>query len=126
MPVAEVTGVDSADKFETMRHAGFDHLIDYKKEDFTRIGRRYDLIVDTKTMRQPSDHIRALNPGGTYATLGGPSMLQLLQIPLVGWWFRLTTGRTVSFALETLTWAVRSQSKKPDATSCNSRLRTGR
>ena len=41
---------------------------DYTNEDFTRNGRQYDLIVDTKTTRQPADHIRALNPGGTYAT----------------------------------------------------------
>jgi len=92
---AVVTGVDSAAKFETMRRAGFDHVIDYTKEDFTRIGRRYDLIVDTKTTRQPFDYIRALNPRGTYATVGGPSMPHLLKIPLVGWWYRLTTGRTI-------------------------------
>jgi NADPH:quinone reductase-like Zn-dependent oxidoreductase len=94
-PDIEVTGVDSGMKLEMMRRIGFDHVIDYKKEDFTKNGRRYDLIVDTKTMRQPSDHIRALAPGGTYATVGGPSIAGLLKIPLVGWWFRLTTGKTV-------------------------------
>jgi NADPH:quinone reductase-like Zn-dependent oxidoreductase len=94
-PDIEVTGVDSAMKLEMMRRIGFDHVIDYTKEDFTKSGRQYDLIVDTKTMRQPSDHIRALAPGGTYATVGGPSIARLLKIPLVGWWFRLTTGKTV-------------------------------
>jgi NADPH:quinone reductase-like Zn-dependent oxidoreductase len=91
----EVTGVDRAIKLDMMRRIGFDHVIDYTKEDFTKNGRQYDLIVDTKTTRRPSDHLRALEPGGTYATVGGPSIPQLLQIPLVGWWFRLTTGKSV-------------------------------
>ena len=91
----EVTGVDSGMKLEMMRRIGFDHVIDYTREDFTTNGRQYDLIVDTKTTRRPSDHVRALKPGGTYATVGGPSIARLLQIPLVGWWFRLTTGKTV-------------------------------
>ena len=48
---AEVTGVDSLPKLEMMRAIGFDHVIDYRAEDFTKNGRRYDLIVDTKTVR---------------------------------------------------------------------------
>jgi NADPH:quinone reductase-like Zn-dependent oxidoreductase len=64
----EVTGVDSAVKFEMMRAIGFDHVIDYRKENFTRNGRRYDLVLDTKTTRSPFAYTRSLSPGGTYAT----------------------------------------------------------
>jgi NADPH:quinone reductase-like Zn-dependent oxidoreductase len=71
----EVTGVDSAEKLESMRSLGFDHVIDYKKEDFTRNGKLYDLIVDTKTNRPASALDRALAPGGTYATVGGTAHL---------------------------------------------------
>jgi NADPH:quinone reductase-like Zn-dependent oxidoreductase len=78
----EVTGVDSADKLDMMRSIGFDHLIDYRAEDFTRSGRRYDLILDTKTNRSLFDYTCALNPGGTYATLGGVS--HLAQVALLG------------------------------------------
>ena len=46
-----MTGVDSATKLEMMRSIGFDHVIDYQKEDFTKNGKCYDLIVDTKTTR---------------------------------------------------------------------------
>ena len=49
----EVTGVDSAAKLEMMRAIGFDHVIDYRQEDFTRNGLRYDLIIDTRTNRWP-------------------------------------------------------------------------
>ena len=54
----EVTGVDSAAKFEMMRSIGFDHVIDYEQEDFTASGRRYDLILDTKTNRSPFEYLR--------------------------------------------------------------------
>ena len=91
----EVTGVDSAAKLEMMRRIGFDHVIDYAKEDFTRNGRRYDLIVDTKTTGTAADYARSLNPGGTYATVGGVEMRRLLRVAAAGWWIRLTTGKTV-------------------------------
>jgi NADPH:quinone reductase-like Zn-dependent oxidoreductase len=71
----EVTGVDSAGKLDLLPSLGFDHVIDYEKEDFTNSGRRYDFILDTKTNRPPSHYLRALNPGGTYATVGGTAHL---------------------------------------------------
>ena len=45
---AEVTGVDSAGKFDMLRSTGFDHVIDYEREVFTENGQRYDLILDTR------------------------------------------------------------------------------
>jgi NADPH:quinone reductase-like Zn-dependent oxidoreductase len=90
---AEVTGVDSAAKFEMMRAIGFDHVIDYQKEDFTRNGRRYDLIIDTRTNRWPLEYLRSLNRGGTYATVGGAEMKQLFAVLLVGRASRLATGK---------------------------------
>lgn len=90
---AVVTGVDRGSKHEMMRRVGFDHVIDFETEDFTRTGQRYDLILDTKTSRVPADHMRALNPGGAYATVGGENMSLLFRHLCVGWWIRLTTSR---------------------------------
>ena len=90
---AIVTGVDRGSKLETMRRVGFDHVIDFEQQDFTRTGQRYDLIIDTKTSRLPADHMRALNPGGAYATVGGESLSLLFRHLLVGWWIGLTTSR---------------------------------
>ena len=87
---AHVSGVDRASKLEMMRGVGFDHVIDFEKEDFVRSGERYDLILDTKTSRLPSEHMRALNPGGVYATVGGESMKLLFRHLVFGWWCRLT------------------------------------
>ena len=68
---AQVTGVDSAAKQSAMVDLGFDQVIDYTQEDFTRRGERYDLILDTKTTRSVFSYLRALNPGGRYVTVGG-------------------------------------------------------
>jgi NADPH:quinone reductase-like Zn-dependent oxidoreductase len=76
----EVTAVDRTEKFDLMRTLGADHLIDYTKEDFTKNGRKYDLIFDVKTTRSIFDYKRALCPNGTYVTVGGKTsrILQLL------------------------------------------------
>ena len=42
---AEVTGVDSAEKLETMKSLSTDHVIDYKAEDFTKKEKQYDVIL---------------------------------------------------------------------------------
>ncbi len=86
----EVTGVDSAAKLDAMRSWGFDHTIDYRAQDFTRGDQRFDLIVDVHTDRSPADYERALNPGGVYATVGGP-LANLLKIALSG--LRVTGDR---------------------------------
>lgn len=68
---AEVTGVDTGDKLKMMEEIGFDHIIDYKKEDFTKNGQKYDLILDAKTTRSTFDYLRALSSKGKYVTVGG-------------------------------------------------------
>jgi len=95
----EVTGVDSSEKLDMMRRLGFDHVIDYKKEDFTQSGRRYDLILDTKTNRSVFRYLRALTLNGTYVTVGGRTgrLLQALVLgPLIG---RLLTKRVCVLGL---------------------------
>ena len=89
---AEVTGVDSASKLEAMRSIGFDHVLDYRQIDFTRTGERYDLILDAKTCRSPFRLLRALRPGGRYATVGG-DWPRLLQIALLGPLIAKITGK---------------------------------
>ena len=84
----EVTGVDSTAKLEMMRSMGFDQVIDYTKEDFTRNGRCYDLIVDVKTNRSMFDYARALCRNGIYVTVGG-SIGRLFQALFLAPWIRM-------------------------------------
>jgi NADPH:quinone reductase-like Zn-dependent oxidoreductase len=78
---AEITVVDSGPKLDMLRSMGAHHVIDYTKEDFTKSGRQYDLILDVKTNRSPFSYARALKPNGIYATVGG-SLTRLLQFLL--------------------------------------------
>ena len=82
---AEVTGVDTGDKLAMMRSLGFEHIIDYKKEDFTKNGQQYDLVIDAKTNRSPFAYLRSLTAHGKYVTVGG-YVDRLLQILLVKFW----------------------------------------
>lgn len=80
---AEVTCVDSAEKFAMLRSLGADHFIDYTKEDYTRNGRRYDRVLDVIAHRSAADYRRALKPAGTFAMIGG-STGRLLQLLVLG------------------------------------------
>ena len=88
----EVTGVDSADKLAVMREAGFDHVLDYRSQDFTRQGKHYDLIVDAKSNRSPFAYLRSLAPGGCYATVGGYAA-SYLTVALLGSLLGMFTGK---------------------------------
>jgi NADPH:quinone reductase-like Zn-dependent oxidoreductase len=61
---AEVTGVCSTRNVAMVRSLGADHVVDYTREDFTRSGQRYDLILDNAASRSFSDLRRALTPQG--------------------------------------------------------------
>jgi NADPH:quinone reductase-like Zn-dependent oxidoreductase len=89
---AEVTGVDSALKLDLMRSIGAHHVIDYAREDFTRNGQQYDLIVDFVAHRSMFDCRRALAPGGMYVLVGG-SVRRLLQLLFLGPALSLAGGK---------------------------------
>ncbi len=66
----EVTGVCSTRNLDLVRSLGADHVVDYTKEDFTKNGQRYDLILDNAGNRSLSDYRRALVPKGILVIVG--------------------------------------------------------
>ena len=69
----EVTGVCSTRNLDMVRSIGADHVIDYTKDDFTKIDQRYDLIFDLVGNHSFSERRRILNPNGicVMAGIGG-------------------------------------------------------
>jgi NADPH:quinone reductase-like Zn-dependent oxidoreductase len=90
----EVTGVDSSGKLDMLRSMGFDQVIDYTQEDFTKNGQCYDLILDVKTNRSIFDYARALSPNGIYVTVGG-SMARLFQALILGPWISMISKKKI-------------------------------
>ncbi len=89
---AEVTAVCSADKMDLVRGLGADHVIDYKKEDFTESGRRYDVIVAVNGYHPILHYRRALAPGGRFVMVGGGEK-QMYQAMFFGPWISLAGGK---------------------------------
>jgi len=80
---AEVTCVDSGIKLEMLLSLGADHVIDYTKENYTKNGIQYDLIIDLMAHHSIFDYKRALAPNGTFMMVGG-SVGCILQAVFIG------------------------------------------
>ncbi|HVF12345.1 MAG TPA: NAD(P)-dependent alcohol dehydrogenase [Actinomycetota bacterium] len=91
---AEVTGVDNATKLDFMRSLGCDHVVDHTREDFTKSGKRYDLILDLIAHRSILAYKRALAPGGTYFFVVG-SVGVILQLLVLGPVLKKASGRSL-------------------------------
>jgi NADPH:quinone reductase-like Zn-dependent oxidoreductase len=82
----DVTAVTSTSKVETARSLGADRVLDYTREDFTKSGELYDLILGANAYRPLSDYPRALKPDGIFVMVGGggSGFLQAALSALVG------------------------------------------
>ncbi|HET6987937.1 MAG TPA: NAD(P)-dependent alcohol dehydrogenase [Kribbella sp.] len=68
---AEVTGVCSTRNVDLIRSLGADDVIDYTSSDFSRTGRRYDVVLDLVGNRSLTALRRALVRNGTLVLSGG-------------------------------------------------------
>jgi NADPH:quinone reductase-like Zn-dependent oxidoreductase len=96
---AEVTGVCSTPKLEFVKSLGAEKVIDYTKEDFTKSGEVYDIILDTIGKSNVGRSKRSLKKEGyfLFTTFGVPKLLKIL-------WLKMTSDRkTFSGTLEETT-----------------------
>lgn len=95
---AHVTGVDNTEKLDLIRSLGADRVIDYTKQDFTRNGEQYDLILDLIAYRSVFDYQRALKPNGRYFMVGG-SVGTMFQALLLGPLIKGVTSKQTSLLI---------------------------
>jgi NADPH:quinone reductase-like Zn-dependent oxidoreductase len=95
---ADVTGVCSTRNVERVRSLGADQVVDYTQEDFTRSGRRYDLVFQVAGTASPSDLRRALTPKGTLVLCSGEGGGRLLG----------PVGRIVGALVRSRLWSQRA------------------
>ena len=69
---AEVMAVCSTPNVEIARSVGADLVVDYRAEDVTQRGERYDLVLDIAGTRSFSELRRILQPNATVVVVGGP------------------------------------------------------
>ncbi|MGH2392387.1 MAG: NAD(P)-dependent alcohol dehydrogenase [Candidatus Limnocylindria bacterium] len=62
---AEVTGVCSTGNIDLVRSLGADHVVDYRRTDFTHTEKRYDVILDNVEAQPLAAVRRVLTPTGT-------------------------------------------------------------
>jgi len=91
---AHITCVDSGNKLQMLLSIGSDQVIDYTKEDFTKNGVIYDLIIDVVGKSSFSRNVRSLSKNGHYI-LGNPK----LKWKIKGLWISLTTHKKIISAL---------------------------
>ncbi len=83
---AEVTGVCSTPRVALVKALGADHVIDYKKEDFTRNGKTYDLIFDIMRKTSFAQVRNSLRDEGRYllASFKMRQVFQMLRTSIAG------------------------------------------
>lgn len=87
---AAVTGVCSTANLELVKSLGANQVIDYKKEDFTKNGETYDVIVDTAgTAPFPRCKASLKENGRLLQVLG--SLPELLRAP----WVSMTSSKRI-------------------------------
>jgi NADPH:quinone reductase-like Zn-dependent oxidoreductase len=68
---ARVTGVGNTAQIDLIQSIGADDVIDYTLEDFTKMGRCWDVVIETAGGRPVSELRQALTRRGTLVIVGG-------------------------------------------------------
>jgi len=77
---AHVTAVCSTRNVDMVRSIGADEVVDYTREDFTRLGQQYDLIFDVAASRSLRETRRVLAPNGILVMVGVKGGRQMAPI----------------------------------------------
>jgi len=109
---AEVTAVCSGSNTELVKSLGADHVVDYTKDDFTKNGQTYDVIMDNAGTAPFSRCKGSLKKQGRFLLIMG-GFLQLLQTPLISMFSKKKIlGGVASSQKESLEYLAKLAEKK--------------
>ena len=94
---AHVTAVCNTKNVELVRSLGADRVVDYTREDFTKGGETYDVVLDAVQKHSFRRSRRTLVPGGLYVAT---DLGFMWHVPLLALLSRWVGSRKVVFALE--------------------------
>jgi NADPH:quinone reductase-like Zn-dependent oxidoreductase len=93
---AHVTGVCSTANLDLVKSLGADEVVDYTREDFSKVGKVYDIVFDTVGKSGFSRTLKCLKRGGFYVLVGGSGgVLSILGTMLRGLWISMTGAAKV-------------------------------
>lgn len=82
---ATVAAVCSTPNLDLVRSLGADEVIDYTRQDFTRTGRRHDVIIDNVSNRSLVSMRRVMEPDGKLVIVGAPEGRWIAPIARIAW-----------------------------------------
>jgi NADPH:quinone reductase-like Zn-dependent oxidoreductase len=94
----EVTAVCSTRNVDAAAALGAARVVDYTREDFTKSGRRYDLILGANAHHSIFDYRRALSENGRYVMCGAGG-LQMCQSIFLGPLLSLMGSRKMTMSM---------------------------
>ena len=115
---SEVTGVCSTRNVAMVQMLGADAVVDYTREDYSRLGKRHDLFIETQYSQPFRRSRRAIARRGTFAIAGGgggkilgpgaPMLRAMLLAPFIRQRVAPVMGVIDATALATVTRLIES------------------
>lgn len=101
---AEVATTASEKSFSMLKSLGADVLVDYKKEDFEKVLKGYDLVLNSQDTQTLEKSLTILKPGGKVVSISGPPTKAFAVERNLPWFLKIATGL--------LSWSILKKAKK--------------
>jgi NADPH:quinone reductase-like Zn-dependent oxidoreductase len=101
---ATVATTASEKSFGMLKSLGADVLVDYRKEDFEKVLKDYDLVLNSQDGKTLEKSLNVLKPGGKVISISGPPTRDFAVEVNLPWYVRIVTGL--------LSKSIRSKAKK--------------
>lgn len=101
---AEVATTASEESFTMLKRLGADVLVDYNRENFEKILKGYDLVLNSQDSKTLEKSLTVLRRGGKVISISGPPTKASAVDAQLSWYMRFATG--------ILSWGILKKAKK--------------